>query len=451
MALTQVNQKLKFITVFVGALFVNEANALGLLEAYDNALANDSIFQAALNENEAGQQYKVIGLSSLLPNVSASYSYNKNDMDITYRSVITRTENRGYTSKNAAVQLRQPIINMEGWARYNQGKAQTLLSDKQLEVRKQDLISRFFGLYVTANYSENVLALAEAQRDAFKNQQVANSRLSKLGEGTKTDLIESQAKLGLAEAQVIEAEYNLVDSRNSLATMIGKEVTTLDTLSDSFESLALEPSDYKEWEEITLQNNPEIAAQRETMEIASQEIKRNRAGHMPRLDAVANMTKSTSDSVTTFNQDIDSRSIGLQLNIPFYSGGSVSALTLQAQANFKKAENDLESKTNEVLLNLRKQYSSVLTNILKVDALKQSVASAELQIDATKKSVAGGIRTNMDILNARKQLFEVRRDLALTRYNYLVAYINLRKAAGVLTANDLDKIAVYFKPATASN
>ena len=264
-------------------------------------------------------------------------------------------------------------------------------------MRKQDLISRFFGLYVTANYSENVLALAEAQRDAFKNQQVANSRLSKLGEGTKTDLIESQAKLGLAEAQVIEAEYNLVDSRNSLATMIGKEVTTLDTLSDSFESLALEPSDYKEWEEITLQNNPEIAAQRETMEIASQEIKRNRAGHMPRLDAVANITKSTSDSVTTFNQDIDSKSIGLQLNIPLYSGGSVSALTLQAEANFKKAENDLESKTNEVLLNLRKQYSSVLSNILKVDALKQSVASAELQIDATKKSVAGGIRTNMDL------------------------------------------------------
>ncbi len=65
---------------------------------------------------------------------------------------------------------------------------------------------------------------------------------------------------------------------------------------------------------------------------------------------------------------------------------------------------------------------------------------------ATKKSLIGGVRTNLDVLDARKQLFEAKRDLSLARYNYLVAYINLKKAAGTLTMAELEKIAPHFTP-----
>jgi outer membrane protein, protease secretion system len=87
----------------------------------------------------------------------------------------------------------------------------------------------------------------------------------------------------------------------------------------------------------------------------------------------------------------------------------------------------------------------VLSSAPKIDALKQSVASAKLLIIATKKSQLGGVRTNLDLLDARKQLFEAKRDLSLARYNYLVAFINLKKAAGMLTQVDLEKIAAYFR------
>lgn len=418
---------------------------MGLMEAYEAALANDSVYRSAMHENEAGQQYKEIGRASLLPSVSASYAYSKNYGDIASKTNLGwNTQDRDYNSKNATIQLRQPLINMDGLARYKQGNAQTMLSDKQFEVRKQELMARFFGLYASANFSKDVLALAEKQRDAFMQQLQSNTRMSKFGEGTKTDLIESQAKLSLSEAQVIEAEYNVIDSHNALAAMLGKEVNTLDALSESFEVLPLAPSAFDEWKALALKNNAEIAAQSEAIEIANQEVKRNRAGHMPRLDAIASISNSDSDTSSTFNQKINNKSIGLQLNVPIYSGGSVTALTLQAEANHKKAQDDLESKTNEIVLGLRKQYSAVLSNILKVEALKKSVASAELLIEATQKSVTGGIRTNLDVLNARKQLFEVKRDLSSARYNYLVAYISLRKAAGVLTVNDFEKISSYF-------
>jgi outer membrane protein, protease secretion system len=450
----RVNQTIYGLVVFAAFGFATQANALSLLEAYQAALANDSIYHSAQHENEAGQQYKVIGRANLLPNVSASYSFNRNNLDITTKgNGRSREETRNYNSENAAIQVRQPIINMEGWARYHQGNAQTNLSDKQFAVRKQDLITRFFGLFVNANYAEDVLALAESQRDAFKNQVEANALMSKRGEGTKTALIESQAKLSLSEAQVIESKDSLADARNALATMLDKEITEIDRLPDAPADFPAELQSYDEWKNVAIQNNPEIAAQREAVEIASYEVKRNRAGHMPRLDAVASISQSDSDSIPTFKQELDSKTIGVQLNIPIYSGGSVTAQTRQAAANHQKAQDDLESKTNEVLLDLRKQFSTTQSGLLRIDALKQSVASAELLVAATKKSLLGGVRTNLDVLDARKQLFEAKRDLSLARYNYLVAYINLRKAAGVLTVVDLEKMAALFvnQPRTIGN
>ena len=324
--------------------------------------------------------------------------------------------------------------------------SQTKLSDKQLLVSQQALITRFFELYVSANYAEDVLALAVAQGVALKSQVDANQLMAVRGEGTKTALIESQSKLGLAQAQVIESQDSVTDSRNALALMLGRDVTALDTLSNDFNPPTAGQLSFDEWRNLALLNNPEIAVQRENIEIAYQQIKRNRAGHAPRLDAVASLSKSESDTVATFQQDIDNKLVGLQLNIPLYSGGSVSALTTQADANYRKSQADLDTTTNEVLLDLRKHFSSLASSTLKIDALKQSVASAELLITATKRSLTGGVRTNLDVLDARSQLFVAKRDLSLARYNYLIAYIGIRNAAGSLTVADLEAVSGYFKP-----
>jgi outer membrane protein, protease secretion system len=443
----KIKRLLSVIYFFTPLVYIGNASALGIMEAYEAALVNDSVYSAAQHDNEAGQQYRIIGRANLLPSVSANYAFNRVDSDIKSSSTtLTSEENRNYNSENGAIQLRQPIINLEGWARYRQGNLQTELSDKQFAGRKQELIKRFFGLYAQANYAEDVLALSIAQRDAFKSQEEANKLMAVRGEGTKTALIESQAKLGLSEAQVIESQDGLSDARNALATMLGKDVTALDALSESFNVQALEPVDFEAWKNIALESNPEIAAQRETVALAYQDIRRNRAGHAPKLDAVASISRSKSDSTSTFNQEIDNKSIGLQLNIPIYAGGAVSAATAQAEANHKKAQDDLETKTNEVLLDLRKQYNTVSSSSLKIQALKQSVESADLLVTATKKSLIGGVRTNLDVLDARKQLFEAKRDLSLARYNHLVAYVNLKKAAGTLTVGDLEKISTYFTP-----
>lgn len=421
------------------------ASALGLIQAYEAAQQNDPAYRAAVYENEAGQQFKELGRSGLLPSLSASYSNSRNQADITSKTATRQvTEQRSYNSMVGALQLRQPLVNLESVARYRLGVSQTSYSDAQFSARRQELILRLVSAYADAKYAEDHLALAVVQRDVYAEQRRVNERMFEKGEGTKTDMLETQAKYDLAEAQVLEAKDHLTDARNALAVMVGQEITALDALRDDFRVKPVQPAGFDEWKAIALEKNPEIAAQRHAVEAAYQEIRKNRAGHAPRLDAVASISKTSSDTINTFNQDATTNSIGLQLNVPLYSGGYTTAATSQAASNHEKAKADLDAKINQVLVDLRKHYNLALSSAPRIDALVKTVGSARMLVEATQKSVRGGLRTNLDVLNAQQQLFAAKRDLSLARYNYLMGYLRLRQAAGIVDAGDLHDVAGYF-------
>jgi outer membrane protein, protease secretion system len=427
-------------------LQAGQASAISLLQAYDAALQNDPTYRSAIHDNEAGQQYKALGRSSLLPNVSASYATSKNRYDITAPNFLGQetTTHPANTSKSGGVSLRQSLFNLDGVARYYQGIAQTNYSDAQFSARGQDLVLRVVGAYADAQYAEEQLVLVTAQRDAYAEQMRVNERMFQKGEGTRTDMLETRARYELAEAQVLEAQDNLTTARNTLAGIVGQDVNQLDPLSDNFQVKPMEPTDFNAWKALAIERNPEIVAQRYAVEAARQEINKNRAGHAPRLDFIAGYSKNSSETINTLNQDSTVRSVGVQLNIPLYSGGYVNAATTQAVANHEKAKSDLDVRTTQVLVELRKQYSLVLSSATRIDALVKSVNSANLLIEATKQSIKGGVRINLDLLNAQQQFYATRRDLVQARYNYLLSYLRLRNAAGTLGAEDLNAVAGYF-------
>lgn len=424
--------------------YASSAYAIGLLEAYQSALQNDTMLRASVFEKEAGEQYKVIGRSNLLPNISASYGINRIDSEIdTVSNNQPLNIQRRYNSDVAVLQMKQPIFNADSWARYQMGSLQTDLSNVEFDIQRQSFIKRFFETYAQANYSQALLTLAEAERDAYDLQETANENMLRLGEGTKTDYLESHAKFQFSEAKLIESQYALQDSYRALSNVVGRRIDSIDGLSEQFSPLNID-EDYTVWEKKALVKNPEIIAKKTEVALAEQEIKKQFAGHLPNLDLVANVSNSSSETVATFNQDILNKSIGLQLNIPIYAGGRVNATTLQAQAQFHKAQVELEAITQEVLLDLRTQFNYVATSALTIAALNESLKSAAALIDATEKSLKAGVRTNQDILNAQKQYFQIKRDLTKEKFNHLLAYINLKKAAGHLNDQDMIKLAAYF-------
>lgn len=445
--------------LFITGLLVlvsHRAHALNLIQAYEAALSNDPEFRMALKENEAGQASRVVGRAAVLPQVTASVYQASTDSKISGPAFLNGPNvitNRAYPSNNTLVQLTQPIFNLEALARYRLGHAQADLSDARFMYRSQDLLVRVLQAYTDVLYAQDQLTFITADRNAKKEQLAVNKRMLEKGEGTVTDKLETQASYEMSEAQVIEAQDNLELAKRKLEALIGEPIPSASVvrkLSNQFRVIPLVPSAFELWKETALASNPEIRAQSHNIEVNRQDYQRNRAAHFPVLSGVAMWNQAKSYTVSTIFQDTNTSAVGVQLTIPIFSGGEVTGRTSQARANFEKSQAEFDAVTNKVITELRKQYDLVISSQKKVAALTRAVESATELVKAMRKSIQAGQRINLDALIADKGLATAQRDLSQARYAYLLATLRLKQQAGILTLEDLEKVATNFQIQQAS-
>lgn len=437
--------KLHLLTLSLGAAFTlygSAAQAIDLMQAYEAALRNDPAYQAARYVNDAGQESRNLGRSALMPIISGSYSATQNRTTV---DEFGKTSAKDYLSRSATVQVRQPLFSLEALARYKQGVAQSRYASAVFDSQTQEVILRVSGAYLEALLKEHQLALAKVERDAYIEQRNVNELLFKKGEGTRTDVLETQSRLDLSEAQVLEAQDALATARDTLAGIVGSDVESLSPLRGDFRVAAAGLESYRHWKDVALNQNPDLRALTQAIDVNQQEVNKQKSGHLPRLDAIGTYGKSAAESLSTINQDQKVRSIGVQLNVPIFSGGATSASTRQAVANREKARADYEVQIDKVLTELRRNHSLMVSSVARIDALEKAVMSAKLLIVATEQSIKGGVRINLDLLNANRQLYTAQRDLAQARFGYLLANLRLRAGAGVLSAEDVRLTAAYFE------
>lgn len=423
------------------------AGAVTLEEAYQAAVKNDPVFRMRYYENESGKENVILGRSQLLPNLSASHTVNRNvvDRDFLTNQGIPQTDHPRYFGKSTVVQLRQSLFNMDAIQRYRQGKVQTAQAEQAYEAGMDEVSVRLVTAYMDTLFAEDQLALARAQRDMHLEQQKVNKFLFEKGEGTRTDMLETQARLDVAEASLVEAQDHVIAQRNVLAGVIGMDPGTLDQIGANFRPVTLSVATYEDWQKIALQQNNTLAALRLAVENSRLEIGRNRAGHLPRVDFIASYSKNDSETINVLGQQTTNRSVGIQVNVPIYSGGAINAQTRQAAANYGRAQAELDARSNEIMVELRRAYDLVQSSGRKIDALVKAVDSGKELVKATEQSIKGGVRINLDLLNAQSQLVTSQRDLAQARYSYLVGLMRLRAASGTMGQDAIREIAAVFR------
>lgn len=429
------------------ACLAGRAAAMGPVQAYEAALKHDTTYQAAYFDSEAGKEYKAMGRSGLLPSLSANYSASRNRADVTGPDAFGRrtTTQPEYYSRVQSLNLRQGILNLDAVARYKQGLAQSSYSEAQFSSQGQEMMLRVLGAYFDAAFTTEQLRLATASRDMYLEQKRVNDHLFAQGEGTRTDMLETQSRLQLAEAQLLESQDARTNAYNALAVLVGEDIVALDQMRADFPLLPTQPDSAQAWMDLAMVHSPDIAAQRFAVEAAHQELNKDRAGHAPRVDFVASYSKNSAETLNTYAQDSTVRSVGVQISVPLYSGGYVNAASRQAVANQEKAQAQLQAQTDKVHNEIRKQFNAVVTIAARINALDQAVESSKLLVTATEQSIKGGVRINLDLLNAQQQLYSSQRDLAQARYNYLLARMRLHAAAGMLGRDDLREVATYFR------
>ena len=432
------------------AAMTASAQAMGPFQVYEQALRNDPEFLGAIEERNAGQENRLIGRAGLLPKLSYSYNKGRNHSKATYlNDQGNRHEDRNYNSYGSTFLLQQPLIDYEAYANYRKGVAQTLFANETFRSKSQELLVRVLTHYTQALFAQDQIDNARAKKKAYEQQFRQNEHMFRQGEGTRTDILEAESRYELATAEEIQAQDEQDAALRELGALIGQPTVDIDQLiplAPGFNPFALEPGNFSTWHKIALANNPVLASQREALDVARYEVERNRAGHLPKLNAYASVRKMESESGNTYNQRYDTNTIGIEISLPLYSGGGVSASVRQARSNLSQVEYELEGKTRETLIELRRQFNACQSGVSKLRAYQKALTSAEALVVSTRQSILGGERVNLDALNAEQQLYSTRRDLAQTRYDYLLAWTKLHFYAGTLREQDLAKVDEAFVP-----
>lgn len=443
--------KTAFKSGLVAALWLGlcaSAQAMGPFQVYEEALRNDPTFLGAMKERDAGLESRIIGRAGLLPKLSYSYNKGRNNSQATYLNDRGNShEDRNYNSYGSTFMVQQPLIDYEAYANYRKGVAQALFADETFRSKSQELLVRVLTHYTQALFAQDQIDIARAKKKAYEQQFRQNEHLFRQGEGTRTDILEAESRYELATAEEIQAIDEQDAALRELGALTGNasvSIEQLQPLAADFNSLPLEPANFSTWHAMALANNPELASQREALEVARYEVERNRAGHLPKLNAYASVRKMESDSGNTYNQRYDTNTIGIEVSLALYAGGGVSASVRQAGSNLARVEYELEGKTRETLIELRRQFNACLSGVNKLRAYQKALISAQALVVSTRQSILGGERVNLDALNAEQQLYTTRRDLARTRYDYLLAWTRLHFYAGTLGEQDLERVDEAF-------
>lgn len=410
-----------------------QSSVLDLKQVYQAALAQDANIRASRAAADSGRERLPQARAGLLPQVSASAGRNNNNLDTTAPNILGNptTTNDQYFSDNRTLQVRQPLINMQRWLQFQQAKSVVEEVEANLDRDLQNLVVRVAGAYFETLMADEQLDLVLAQKKTYTALVDAAQKGFAAGSGTRTDIDDAKARLDMATAQELEARQNQDLTRRQLELLVNQPVKQIARLNVSaLKLLPPEPANLDEWTRKAEQASPEIKALQARLEAARREVGKAQAGHFPTLDAVAQWSNSGSENITRVNSRYENKTIGLQLNIPIYSGGYVNSTIRQAVAEQTRTEESLEALRRDLGVRVHKEYRGVSEGVMRVRALEQAARSAEQMMKSTQMSQKAGSRTQLDVLNAQQQYTLALRDLAQARLVYLLSKVRLSSLVG---------------------
>lgn len=423
-----------FAITCVILLFV-PAHAMDLEEAYQAAMQYDATTRAARAAVKAGEERIRQAKALLYPNVSISAGYQRNSLDRTQPNLAGQASslNDRYPSKNTTLTVRQPLYRKAIAVGIEQSQAQRDDAEAGLEKETKRLAVRVADAYTQALFAVDQLGFIEAQKAATTIQLEAARKLFTGGSGTRTDIDEAQARLDMALAQELEARQQKGFAQRQLALLVNAPVNLAALRPLALDRLATwnpSASSMENWLTQAEACSPELRQLHARLESARLDVERASAGHLPTLDALAQWSRSDSENVTSPATRYLNRSIGLQLNVPLYAGGYVSAATREAVARQIQAEELFEAARRDLVLRIITEYRNVTEGRLRVRALEQVERSVNQLAQSSRKSMLGGARTLVDVFNADQNKAQAQRNVARARYDMLVAYVRLHALAG---------------------
>lgn len=421
-----------------------------LMAVYRQAVLHNSDLAAARADYAARQELVPQARANLLPVISTGATFES--------TRLTRDEPelaRARSGTTVQANLKQPLVNAAFWYELKAAKASIVQAALELSAKEQELILKTAEAYFETLRATDDRAASEAEETALKQQMDQAQARLKGGLSSITDVLDAQSAYDNAQANRQLAQRKVDDAFEQLVHLTNKEYASIEGMQHQLPVLAPIPDDTKSWVDAAVQQNLMLLASNYAVEAAEESLSQRQSGHAPTLDAVASYRKGDNDSFgysnpSDFGQDgyrsyVSQSSVALEVTIPLYSGGRVSSQAHEAYQRLTQSEELRESQRREVVLDTRSYFRAVSSDIQQIKARKQTILSSQRSLRASKVGADVGTRNTVDVLNAQRQLFNAVRDYNNARYDYILNNLRLKQAAGILSANDLQKLAEYLK------
>jgi len=287
---------------FAGAtvLMASNGQAEDLIQVYRDAQRYDAVYAAARQTLAAGRERLPQGRALLLPNLNLSANAQLGRIDSESRNTaLTPSFTRDPRTLGYTLTLAQPIYRPQNYLQYRQSELQVAQAEATFAQAGQDLIVRTAQAYFDVLAAFDTLEVVRAQKTATGEQLAAAKRNFEVGTATITDTHEAQSRFDLISAQEIAALNDLQTKYQALQLITGKAYNELKALRPEVKLAPPNPENMESWVEIAEKQGYPVQVADAAAEIAALEARRQRAGHLPTLDAVATYGQTGSSASST--------------------------------------------------------------------------------------------------------------------------------------------------------
>ncbi|HJV85258.1 MAG TPA: TolC family outer membrane protein [Noviherbaspirillum sp.] len=440
------------------------AHATTLQEAWQAAQQHDREFAAAQAAHQAGDARREQARALWRPSVMLSATAGKmsNDTHTTgaqfaapgfgqSNGVNFDTSIDTGTMTRYTLSAKQPLLSRERLAQSRQLSLSADVAEAEWQNARQSLMlrvaERYFDVVVA---SENLRLLRQQDKAVERTFNEARDRY-KLGSSPVTDTHEAQARAETVKAQVLAAETDLQIRQIALTDLTGIAPDSMALMQPDATPApqGLLPLDH--WLKAADQNNPALRMQAKSQDVAEEEAAKHSAAGAPSVDLVAQMGRDRlhgSGDYGSAENTSSNRMIGVQLNIPLFTGGYRSAKHEEALRMVDKARADGDHLRQQIALQTRSAWLGITTGGSRVAALEQALKASRARLDATRLGREVGDRTTLNLLNAESDTTAAELALLQARVALVMDHLRLAALAGNLDENELTSVSRTIQGAT---
>lgn len=446
------------------------ARSENLATVYQNALESDPLIREADANRRAAREARPQAWANLLPQINATLQASRNPSESTQPDfqvqpdgsiVIVPIPTEGETDSDGyTLQLRQNVFSWTNWVTLRRASREVAQAEADYQAATQDLVLRVARRYFDVLAERDNLDAQQASLDATSRQLEQAEKRFEVGLIAITDVQEAKAARDTGAAAVIATKRSLATAEELLREVTGQKYSQLAKPREDMPLKTPDPEDAERWVEVSMNQNLALVSSRLAADIARDNVGIARGGHFPTIDltAVRNDVHNDVDTTTfvsgpggvltpqtnLFETERTDDSIELQLTMPIFSGGLTTSETRQSRFRWIAARERLQRVSRETERLARDSYLGVISEIARVQALRQAQESSQTALKATEAGYEVGTRTAVDVLDARRTLVQAQTNYARSRYDYLLNVFRLRQAAGNLDGATVSEINAWL-------